>query len=170
MPRPKLNREVAEEIASAYEKFDRAELLNYLVNFTRTYIIEGTIPFGFEKGSDAEKEIDFVKLIEQLKRRLPHVPELGYFGVEDGKVILRVSGQKISFGERVTHQFDTSAAAPPSPATPARSPAGAAPSASGGSKPPPGVKPAPKDEKKISDTQQEAVNDIVTRFKNLELD
>ena len=172
MPRPATNRAVAEEIARSYEKFDRQELINILCEFTRTYIVQNTMPFnltgdkpGQTGDAGAEKDLDFVKLVTQLKGRLPHMPELGYFQVEDRKVVLRAGGQKITFGERVTSSFDTASSAPPPPSSAAGAAAAAAKAAGGGAKPP-----AKDDKANLSDTQQEAVNDIVTRFKNLELD
>jgi hypothetical protein len=176
MPRPATNREVADEMARAYEKFDRGELIKILVDFTQTYVTKNTMPFNLvgDKGGDAsaEKDLDFVKVVTQLKGRLPHIPELNYFQVENGRVTLRAGGQKITFGEKVTAQFDASSSSgpPPAPSAPAvkgvpgAAAAAAAAAKAGGSK-------APKEEKaNLSETQQEAVNDIVTRFKNLELD
>jgi hypothetical protein len=175
MPRPPTNRAVGEEIANAYEKFDRKELIEILCQLTKTYVVDGTMPFNLvgEKGGDpgAEKDLDFVKVITQLKGRLPHIPELNYFQVEGGKVTLRAGGQKITFGERVTAQFDTASSAPaPSPAAPTQGAGKAAAAAAAAAAKAGGAK-APKEEKQsLSETQQEAVNDIVTRFKNLELD
>jgi hypothetical protein len=176
MPRPATNRAVVEEIARAYEKFDRQELINILSYLTKTYVVDGTMPFNLvgEKAGQvgdvagAEKDLDFPKLIDQLKRRLPHMPELGYFQVESGKVTMRAANQKVTFGERgPTSEFVPTSSAPPPAAAPAAKAAGAVAAASkaaGGAKPP-ADKPA-----SLSDTQQEALNDIVTRFKNLELD
>src|SRR5262245_23751196 len=174
MPRPATNRAVAEEIARAYEKFDRQELINILSYLTKVYVVDGTMPFNLVPdktgpvgdAAGAEKELDFTKLVDQLKRRLPHMPELGYFQVEEGKVTLRVANQKITFGERVTSEFvPTSSAPAPSPAKASGAIAAAA-KAAGGAKPPADKEKAAS----LSDTQQEALNDIVTRFKNLELD
>jgi hypothetical protein len=174
MPRPATNRAVAEEIARAYEKFDRQELINILAYLTKTYVVDGTMPFnlvGDKAGpvgdaTGAEKDLDFVKLVDQLKRRCTHIPELGYFQVEEGKVTLRVANQKITFGERVTSEFVTSSAPPPSPAHTAKGAAGAIAAASKAAQ----AKQPAKEDKNLSDTQQEALNDIMTRFKNLELD
>lgn len=180
MPRPATNRAVAEEIARAYEKFDRQELINILSYLTKVYVVDGTMPFNLvpEKAgqlgdvSGAEKDFDFVKLVDQLKRRLPHMPELGYFQIEEGRVTLRVENQKITFGERVTSGFVPTSSAPPPP--PAVSPGKAAGAIAAASKAAAGAggKPSAKDEKQagLSEAQQEALNDIVTRFKNLELD
>jgi len=175
MPRPATNRAVTEEIARAYDKFDRQELINILSYLTKVYVVDGTMPFTLpgEKGELAgvpggEKDFDFVKLIDQLKRRLPHVPELGYFQIEEGKVTLRVANQKIIFGDRVTSEFVavTGAPAPAAPQKAAGAAIAAAARAAGAA-----VGPRP-DEKgvSLSEAQQEALNDIVTRFKNLEID
>jgi hypothetical protein len=176
MTRPATNRAVAEEIARSYEKFDRQELINILSYLTRVYVVEGTMPFNLpvegrtgQLGdvAGAEKDFDFVKLIDQLKKRLAHLPELAAFQIEDGKVTLRAGNQKITFlGDRVTAEFvPTTAAPPPAPAQRGAAPAiAAAAKAGGGAKKPEEKGPA------LSETQQEALNDIVTRFKNLELD
>lgn len=177
MPRPATNRAVADEIARAYEKFDRQELIGILAYLTKTYVVDGTLPFnlsGEKKGAagdlsaEAEKELDFPKLIDQLKRRLTHIPQLGYFQIEDGKVTLRVDNQKIAFGERVTSEF-VPTSAPPPPVAPAKGP-GAAGAIAAATKAAGGAKAPAEDKKNLSDTQQEALNDIMTRFKNLELD
>lgn len=177
MTRPATNRAVAAEIARAYEKFDRQELIEILSYLTRVYVVDGTMPFNLPVGAGtgqlgdvsagAEKDFDFVKLIDQLKRRLPNIPELAHFQVEDGKVTLRVANQKITFGERVTSEFvPTTAPAAPAPGKASAPGAiGAAAGAASGAKP----KPAEKGPN-LTETQQEALNDIVTRFKNLELD
>jgi len=178
MPRPKTNREVVEEIARSYEKYDRQELLDFLCRITMTYVIDRTMPFNFvgdgkAAAEQAEKEIDFVKLIEQAKRRLSHIPELANFQVEGGKVTLRAGNQKIIFGERVTAEFVPTSSAPPAPEPAPARPSAAATGSGTGAKPAgAGAKgPASKEEKaNLSETQQEALNDIVTRFKNLELD
>src|SRR5947207_14040199 len=105
MPRPATNRAVAEEIARAYEKFDRQELINILSYLTKVYVVDGTMPFnlpgaagaaGGQLGdvAGAEKDFDFVKLMDQLKRRLPHLAELAAFQIEEGKVTLRAGNQK----------------------------------------------------------------------------
>lgn len=175
MPRPATNRAVAEEIARAYEKFDRQELIGILAYLTKTYVVDGTLPFNLveksggqigDVGGGAEKDLDFPKLIDQLKRRLPHIPELGNFHIEEGRVTLRVANQKITFGERVTSEF-VPTTAPPAPSSPAKSAPGAIAAAS---KAAGAAKPAKEDKQNLTDTQQEALNDIVTRFKNLELD
>ena len=174
MPRPATNRAVAEEIARAYEKFDRQELIGILAYLTKTYVVDGTLPFnltGEKTGpagdlAGAEKDLDFPKLIDQLKRRLPHITELTHFAIEDGKVTLRVANQKVTFGDRVTSEF-VPTSAPPPPPSPAKNAPGAiaaASKAAGAAKPP------KEDKANLSDTQQEALNDIMTRFKNLELD
>lgn len=175
MPRPATNRAVAEEIARSYEKFDRQELLNILSFLTKTYVVDGTMPFNLvgDKSAPgdagAEKDLDFPKVIDQLKRRLPHIPELGYFQVEGGRVTLRAGNQKVTFGERVTVEFVPSSNAPP-PAPTATS-KGAERAIAAASQAAQSQKPA-KDERtaNLSDSQQEALNDIVTRFKGLELD
>jgi hypothetical protein len=169
MPKPATNRKVAEEIGRAYEKFSREELINLLGYITRTYVVDGTMPFNLpaQKGeladvAGAEKDFDFPKLIDQLKKRLPDMAELKYFQLEEGRVTVRVANQKITFGERVTSEFVPTSAAPPPP-SPAKIVGQAAAKAAA-------VK-APEDPKpNLSESQQEALNDIAKRFKNLELD
>jgi hypothetical protein len=178
MPRPATNRAVADEIARSYEKFDRQELINILSYLTKVYVVDGTMPFNLPGAgggpggqladvAGAEKDFDFVKLVDQVKRRLPHLPELAAFQIEDGKVTLRAGNQKIVFGERITSEFVPTSA--PSPAAPAPQ-KGAAPAIAAAAKAAGGAKKAEEKQPNLSDTQQEALNDIVTRFKNLELD
>jgi hypothetical protein len=177
MSRPATNRAVAEEIARAYEKFDRQELIGFLAHLTKVYVVDGTMPFNLVSGAPAghlgdvegaEKDFTFVKLIDQLKRRLPKIPELAHFQNEDGKVTLRAGNQKITFAEDgLTSQFVASSA----PAAPAGPPKGVGPAVAAATKAASGVKPKPEEKgPNLSDAQQEALNDIVARFKNLELD
>lgn len=178
MTRPAANRAVAEEIARSYEKFDRQELINILSYLTKVYVVDGTMPFNLPAASGAagggqlgdvagaEKDFDFVKLIDQLKRRLPTLPELAHFQIEEGRVTLRVANQKITFGDRVTSEFVPSGAQAPAPAGKGAAPAIAAAAKAGGAVQPKAAEKGPN----LSDSQQEALNDIVTRFKNLELD
>jgi len=175
MSRPTTNRSVAEEIARAYEKFDRQELINICSYLTKVYVVDGTMPFNLPvQGSGqlgdvegGEKDFTFVKLIDQLKRRLPKLAELAHFQIEDGRVTLRAGNQKITFSEdRVTSEFvPSSAPASIAPSGKAAAPAVAAAAKAGGAK----QKPEEKGPN-LSEAQQEALNDIVTRFKNLELD
>lgn len=176
MPKPATNRRVAEEIGRSYEKFSREELLNILSWLTKTYVVDGTMPFNLpaQKGElgdvagGAEKDFDFPKLIDQLKKRLPDIPELKHFQIEEGKVTLRVANQKVTFGERVTSEFVPTAAPPAAPA-PAKAVGQAA---AAGKKEGAAAKAAAPEERPthLSEAQQEALNDIVSRFKNLELD
>jgi hypothetical protein len=169
MPRPPTNRAVAEEIAKTFEKYDRQELIGLLTHVTKTYVVDGTTPFNLtgkegQTAAEAEKSLDFVRIVELLKAKFAHVPEMSYFTVEDGRVTIRVGNEKITFGERVTKEFVTASAPPPVAA--AKGAAGAiaaAQKAAGGQK-------APEKGEKISDAQKEALDDIVTRFKGLELD
>ncbi len=190
--RPAVNRAVADEIAKSYEKFDRQELIQILSYLTKVYVVDGTMPFNLVPGAaggkggeiaaveGAEKDFDFPKLIDQLKKRLPDLAELKYFQIEDGKVTLRVANQKVTFGERVTTEFvpTSQQMAPPAPSAapprgaplPAGLPSsfkekGVAPGKPGGAK-----SDAEKKGPALTEAQQEAVNDILTRFKNLEID
>ncbi len=180
MPRPATNRAVAEEIARSYEKFDRQELINILSYLTKTYVVDGTMPFnlvgeggkgGAQAGADpaAEKDLDFPKLVDQLKKRLPHLPELQHFHVEAGKVTLRAGNQKVTFGERITSEFVPTSSAPAA-SPPPKSAAGAIAAAGKAGAAASGPAPAKDDKANLSESQQEALNDIVTRFKGLELD
>jgi hypothetical protein len=169
MPRHENSRTTVDDIARSYERFDKAELINILSYLTKQYVVDGTMPFnlpGERAGklgdvAGAEEDFTFAKLVDQLKRRLPKLKELGYFQVDDGRVTLRVENQKITFGDRVTSEF-VAATAPAKPAAPAPKPVGA-PTA------PPGRK-APEPDANLTEAQQEALNDIKTRFKSLELD
>ena len=166
MPRPATNRAVAEEIAKAFEKYDREQLIGLLTHLTKTYVVDGTVPFNLTgkegaAATEAEKELDFVKIVEQLKRKFVHVPEISYFSIEDGRVNIRVGEEQITFGERVTKKFVT-ASTPPAKGAPGAL-AAAAKAAGGG-------KTAEAKGDKMSETQKEALDDIVTRFKGLELD
>ncbi|RME72723.1 MAG: hypothetical protein D6776_08255 [Planctomycetota bacterium] len=167
MPRHENSRTTIEDIARSYERFDKAELIDMLSYLTKQYVLDGTMPFNLPGERDGklgdvggqQEELTFSKLIDQLKRRLPNLKELGYFHVDNDRVVLRVDNQKITFGERVTSEF-VAATAPV--------------------KPPPGPKPAgaprPEAERRkaaepsLTEAQQEALNDIKTRFKSLELD
>jgi len=169
MPRPATNKAVAEEIAKAFEKYDRQELIGLLTHLTKTYVVDGTIPFNLTgkegpAAAEAEKEFDFVKIVEQLKRKFAHVPEVSYFAVEDGRVTIRVDNEKITFGQRVTKEFVTTSAPPAAAMKGAGGALAAAAKAAGGGKP------AEAKSEKMSETQKEALDDIVTRFKGLELD
>ena len=177
MPRPSTSRAAAEEIRRSYDKFDRAELLNILSYLTKVYVVDGTMPFSLpgehkhDAGEETEKELTFAKLIDQLKRRLPKLTELTYFQVEEGKAVLRVGNQKITFGDRVTTEF--ARASGPAAAAPA-APVAQAPGAAIGTAAAAGTKAAKKTKKEqppsLSDAEQEALHDISTRFSNLDLD
>lgn len=177
MTRPATSRAVAEEIARSYEKFERHELINILSYLTKVYVVDGTMPFNLpgEGGKlghveGAEKELDFAKLIDQLKKRLPKMKELNYFQTESGRVMLRVGNQKITFGDRVTTEFVPSSQAPPPPPKSASPGQAVGAAASAGAR----AKAKPEDAKEqtpaLSDQEQEALHDISTRFGNLELD
>ena len=90
---------------------------------------------------------------------------LSYFAVEDGRVTITIGEEKITFGERVTKKFVTMSAPPAHVSTGASANALAA-AASKAS----GAKAAEQKSEKMSETQKEALDDIVTRFKGLELD
>ncbi|GIW72547.1 MAG: hypothetical protein KatS3mg102_2089 [Planctomycetota bacterium] len=114
MPRFQNSRTTVDEIARAYERLRQGgadpQLLAYL---TKQYVLDGTMPFNLPSEREgqlgdvtgAEEEFTFARLIDQLKKRLPRMKELGYFHLEDGRVTLRVANQKIVFGERVTSEF-----------------------------------------------------------------
>jgi len=177
MPRPSTSRAAAEEIRRSYDKFDRAELLNILSYLTKVYVVDGTMPFSLpgehknDAVADAEKELTFSKLVDQLKRRLPKLKELSYFQVEEGKAVLRVGNQKITFGDRVTTEFVRTSG--PAPAAPV-APVSPSPIAAVGAAAAAGTTVAKQAKKEkppsLSDAEQEALHDISTRFSNLDLD
>ena len=113
MARPSVKHDVDEQIKGAYEKFDRQELIDMLSSLTLTYVVHSTMPFNLPGGqggtmsdmAGAEKDFTFVKLIDQLKKRLPGMQELANFQVEEGKVVMRAGNQKIVFGERITSEI-----------------------------------------------------------------
>ncbi|MHC4831567.1 MAG: hypothetical protein ACYTFT_14625 [Planctomycetota bacterium] len=172
MARPATSRAVADEIARSYEKFDRSHLINILTYLTKTYVVDGTMPFNLpgEGGKlaavdGAEKEVTFPKLIDQLKKRLPNLKELSFFQVVGDKVTLRAGNQKVTFGDRVTTEFVASADPPPRQTQAPASAIGAAASAGAGAS-----EKKPEKAPSLSATEQETLHDIATRFGNLELD
>jgi hypothetical protein len=191
-PQDKLSysRGVLDKIRASYEKLTREELLDLLCYVSKTYIVEQTIPYDVpiperedepreeesppdelglpERAEAPERGLtpaqQFARLVEGLKKRTP-LPQLEHFSVEDGRAVLVVDNQKVTFGERVTVEFvaqrgrPRTEAAIPIPALPVKTetaaPAGARPDLPGGDgrtrqagpKPPaPGVpaRPAPK--------------------------
>jgi hypothetical protein len=76
----------------------------------------------------------FSQLMSALKKRAA-LPQLEHFAIEEGKVILRVDNQKVTFGERTTVEFVPSQGRP-------RRPSGERPAAIEGPPAAPGI-PAP---------------------------
>ena len=227
MPEEKLSysRGVLEKIRASYDKLSREELLDLICYVSKTYIVEQTIPFDVplpESGGpgaepsdrDAEAPPDpevmdappaaqtsaaqrFATLVEGLKKRT-RLPQLEHFSVEDGKAVLVVDNQKITFGDRVTVEFvpvrgRPAPSAPPStqPATPGPrsspapdepAPSGARPGLPGGDgrvrqggpKPPPPAQAPPPPKKPAAEPTKDGdladVDHIVERFKRLDLD
>ena len=221
MPEEKLSysRGVLDKIRASYDKLSREELLDLICYISKTYIVEQTIPFDVplpekeEAPPDAEV-IDapaamrqesaqsaaqrFATLIEGLKKRT-QLPQLEHFSVEDGKAVLVVDNQRVTFGDRVTVEFvprrggaparnDAPAAPAPAPTPrPAPAPAPDAPPGArpglpggdgrvrqGGPKPPapapPAKKPPEAPPPKKKDGDLADVDHIVERFKRLDLD
>jgi hypothetical protein len=166
VPEEKLSysRGVLEKIRASYDKLSREELLDLICYISKTYIVEQTIPFDVPLPEKEEAPPDpevmdappaaqaspaqrFATLIEGLKKRT-QLPQLEHFSVEDGKAVLVVDNQKVTFGDRVTVEFvplGRGGAAParadaapaptsPRPTAPAPAPAPAEP-------PPPGARP-----------------------------
>ena len=218
MPEEKLSysRGVLEKIRASYDKLSREELLDLICYVSKTYIVEQTIPFDVPLPEKEEAPPDpevmdappaaqtsaaqrFATLVEGLKKRT-QLPQLEHFSVEDGKAVLVVDNQKITFGDRVTVEFvpvrgRPAPSAPPStqPATPAPrsspAPAEAAPSGArpglpggdgrvrqGGPRPPASTTPPPPPKKppveapKKQEGDLADVDHIVERFKRLDLD
>jgi hypothetical protein len=170
MTRPTFNRDIAGEISQSLEKYDRQTLINLLSHLLKTYVIEGTMPFNLplpEKDfaqdvvEKAKEEFTFAKLIEQIKKRLPKLQELKHFNIEEGKVTLLVENLKVTFGEKITSEF-----------VPVRVPhaAAAAPKTQAPAAPGEQKKGEAKKAKPLSEKEQEALHDIMQRFKRLELD
>lgn len=150
-----------EKLRKAHENLSREELLDLVCHLTKTYVLEQTIPFdvpmperadpadlpdvpdpsaAVQDDPEATPARRFARLIEGLKRRT-NLPQLEGFSVQDGRAVLIVDNQKVTFGERVTIEFvpvrqNPVAAAPvqaePPPAPSPRQPgAPAAPGAPG---------------------------------------
>ena len=205
-------RGVLDKIRASYDKLSREELLDLICYISKTYIVEQTIPFDIpipekdEAPPDAEV-IDaesaprtaapsatqrFASLVEGLKKRT-QLPQLEHFSIEDGKVVLVVDNQKVTFGDRVTVEFvprsgrPASAPAPGPPPAPALPPAPPPPPPPGARKDLPGgdgrmhqagarpAEPAPPPRPEPRPRPKEAgdladVDHIVERFKRLDLD
>jgi hypothetical protein len=148
-----------EKLRKAHEHLSQEQLLDLVCHLTKTYVIEQTIPFDVPLPERAEPRdrpdvadpagavVDdpeaspvrrFARLIEGLKRRA-ELPQLDGFSVQDGKVVLVVDNQKVTFGERVTIEFVPVRQSPTPAAAPARDdePAPRAPGA------PPRARPEP---------------------------
>lgn len=114
-----------EKLRKAHEHLSQEQLLDLVCHLTKTYVIEQTIPFDvpLPERVDARDrpdvpdapgiEVDdpeaspvrrFARLVEGLKRRA-QLPQLDGFSVQEGRVVLIVDNQKVTFGERVTIEF-----------------------------------------------------------------
>jgi len=206
VPEEKLSysRGVLEKIRASYDKLSREELLDLICYISKTYIVEQTIPFDIPIPEKEEAPPDpevadappasaqpgpaqrFATLMDGLKKRT-QLPQLEHFSVEDGKAVLVVDNQKVTFGDRVTVEFvpvrgrpanapQVAPVPPPSqtPRAPTEPPApGARPglpggdgrARQGGPKPP---APVPPPTKKTGDLTD--VDHIVERFRRLDLD
>jgi hypothetical protein len=207
---------VLDKIRASYDKLSREELLDLICYISKTYIVEQTLPFDVpipekdeappdEEVADAPAAAQppasarFATLVEGLKKRT-QLPQLDGFSVEDGKAVLVVDNQKVTFGDRVTVEFvplrgrpsTNTPAAAPRPTTPLPTPAPALPAPppppgarkdlpggdgrthQGGPKPPLPAPPAPPKKEKPKDPAKDGdladVDHIVERFKRLDLD
>ncbi len=169
---------ILEQLRASYEQMSREQLLDLVCHLQKSYVLDQTIPFDFPLPERAEElradrpdapdaeeddpadppEVRFGRLIEGLKRRTG-LPQFSGFALEEGRAVLVVDNQKVTFGERVTVEFvplrqpprsapasapsapEPAAAAPPPPSAPAARPA-PAPSRPGPARPAP-ARPAP---------------------------
>jgi hypothetical protein len=221
VPEEKLSysRGVLEKIRASYDKLSREELLDLICYISKTYIVEQTIPFDVPlperdaappERDEPPPDLDmienppaaaaretpaqrFAHLVEGLKKRT-QLPQLDHFAIEDGKAVLVVDNQKITFGDRVTVEFvpvrgrPASAPAPSQPAALPPPPPRAAPVAElpgarpglpggdgrihqGGPRPPAAPPPPKKDAPRPGkDGDLADVDHIVERFRRLDLD
>ena len=218
------SRGVLDELRATHEQSSRDELLDLVCHLTKTYVLDQTIPYDFPLPERADElradppdaplapnevahgeaapgepgdapERQFARLIEGLKRRT-QLPQFEAFSVEDGRVVLVVDNQKVTFGERVTVEFvplrqaprrsgDTGAlpvpqppeaAAPtpaparptPAPARPTPPPARPTPPRSG--PPRPATPPRPTHPPPARKPEEEPYDASVERFRRLDLD
>lgn len=140
------SRGVFEQLRASHEHLSHEELLDLVCHLTKTYVLDATIPYDLPLPERAEElradppdvpeSVEdtggeppaqrFARLIEELKRRTG-LPQFEGFSVVDGRAVLTVDNQRITFGERVTIEFVPRSGVPARPGLAAPSAPSAAP-------------------------------------------
>lgn len=185
--RLRYTRGALEALRRALEERSREELVDLVCHLQKTYVFDQTLPYDIpipERVSEPEERLPdpsagdrdapaeqdpqdtpvrrFARLVDGLKRKTG-LPQMEGFSIDaEGRAVLIVDNQKVTFGERVTVEFnrartptgaiavptvDPTPSPPPPPAPPARG--GPAPFEGQGGRPQgrpasPPARPAPK--------------------------